>query len=228
VAGAGITAAALAIGIASPSSGRADIAGRKTEPAPASVSLDPTVVVEGGTPEHRQIVTAAVDRYVSVGLALPDLTVRIHDGNPGCEGLQGVFHAAGSGGVIDLCYPGEFLALHELGHAWEHSNLDDDDRRRFLELTGSTTWRSAGVVWRKRGCELAANALAHGLLSAPLDSPQFRERELTMFTALTGITSPRLSGPHPTTSVPTSRTLTADQIERLAAYEKWRSRSSTG
>jgi hypothetical protein len=192
------------------------------------VSLEPTVVFEGGTPGRRQIVTAAVARYSSEGLALPDLTVRIHDGNPGCEGLQGLFRAVGSTGVIDLCYPGEFLALHELGHAWEHFNLEDDDRRRFQQLTGSTSWRSADVVWRKRGCELAANALAHGLLSAPLASAQFRERELSLFTALTGITSPRLSELQTTTTTATSRTLTADQMERLAAYAEWRSRSSPG
>ena len=80
--------------------------------------------------------------------------VRFHTGGKdGCGGFQGLFHPEGDIAVIDLCYPGEFLALHELGHAWERFNLDDRRRADFERLTGSTTWRSTEVVWRERGAD---------------------------------------------------------------------------
>ena len=82
----------------------------------SSVGASPAVVFVGGTPDRRQTVIAAVDRYLSVGLQLPDLRVQIHDDKAECGGFQGYFHPEGKVGVIDLCYPGEFLALHELGH----------------------------------------------------------------------------------------------------------------
>jgi hypothetical protein len=184
------------------------------------VSTSPSIVFDGGTPDRRQTVIAAVDRYISVGLKLPALRVQIHDGKAGCGGYQGYFHPEGEVGVIDLCYPGEFLALHELAHAWDRFNLDDHRRASFERMAGLTTWRSADVVWHDRGAERAANVLAHGLLSTPLETVRHHSRDFELFAALTGIASPRLAEIEvPDTTVPA---LDHVQLTRLSTYLEWR------
>ena len=135
------------------------------------VGIAPTISIVGGSDAQRATVMTAVARFGQAGLLLPDLEVRIHDGNPGCRDMQGLFQRRDRVGVIDLCYSGEFLALHELGHAWETFNLTDSDRDRFRTLTGSPSWRSPDLVWRRRGAEQAANAMANGLLSVRLAEP---------------------------------------------------------
>jgi hypothetical protein len=189
------------------------------------VSAAPVVLIDGGSREQRRTVVDAVDRYLSVGLLLPELAVRIHVSNTGCGGKQGLFHQEGDVAVIDLCYPGEFLALHEIGHAWERFNLDDGDRAAFQQLTGATTWRSTDVAWGRRGAEQAANTMAHGLLSTPLESLQHHAVHFARFEALTGITSPRITE----LVQPKDTTPGMDDTERvrLAAYEAWRHSSST-
>ena len=191
--------------------------------AATSVSADPLVSIVEGSPDRRQTVIDAVERFLASGLALPELEVHFHVDNTGCAGKQGLFHPSGDIAVIDLCYPGEFLALHELGHAWEHFNLDDQARSNFQKLTGATTWRSPDVVWRRRGAEQAANTLAHGLLSVPLASIQYRSLEFVWFEALTGIPTPRLAEIQPSDDpVPVP---SAEQLDRAAAYYKWRQTS---
>jgi hypothetical protein len=189
-----------------------------------SVSADPSISIVGGSPDRRQTVIDAVERFLAAGLVLPDLEVHIHADNSGCAGKQGLFHPSGDIAVIDLCYPGEFLALHEVGHAWERFNLDEEARAEFMKLTGATTWRSTDVVWRRRGAEQAANTLAHGLLSAQLTSIQYRTLEFARFEALTGIPTPRLTetqtidDPVPLPS--------AEQRSRAAAFAEWRRTSA--
>lgn len=222
--GARIAVAALAVGtLAIPvvEQARASATqGDQTEVA-GIVSTTPDIIFVGGTPDRRQTVTAAIERYVSVGLQLPDLRVRIHsNGIAGCDGLQGQFRREGDVGVIDLCFGGEFLALHELGHAWERFNLDDRQRAEFMELTGLVTWRSNDVTWHDRAAERAANVLAFGLLSVPLANVRYHGGQLAEFEALTGIESPRLSERVvPDTTMPR---LDPDQIARLEAYNQWR------
>ena len=186
-----------------------------------SVSADPSVVIDGGTPERRQTVVDAVERYLSSGLAMPDLRVHIHTGGKaGCGGFQGLFHPDGKVAVIDLCYPGEFLVLHELGHAWERFNLDDRQRAGFERLMGLTTWRSTDVVWHDRAAERAANVLAHGLLSTPLETARYHRQVFAEFQALTGITTPRLAEIEPPGN--TVPSLDPEQAARLAVYSEWR------
>ena len=80
--------------------------------------------------------------------------------------------------------------------------------------------RSTDVVWRRRGAELAANTLAHGLLSTKLGSVAQHALDFERFEILTGVPSPRLSevdtqaGERPVVA-------TAQRI-RLAAYSNWR------
>ncbi len=184
----------------------------------------PVVSINGGSEEHRRTVLDAVARFTATGLTLPDLDIRLHQGKLGCQGKQGLFHRGGAVGVIDLCYPGEFLALHELGHAWEHFHLDDDDRLVFMQMTGAPTWRSTDVVWRNRGEERAANVIANGLLSLPLATVESHTVWFAQFEALTGITSPRVNEVRPS-SQPSDSTRTAVQASRLAALATWRAAS---
>jgi hypothetical protein len=51
-----------------------------------TVSLEPTITIEGGTPTTRTNALQATERYVSNGYELPDLVLRLHDDKNGCEG----------------------------------------------------------------------------------------------------------------------------------------------
>src|SRR5262245_29295787 len=81
--------------------------------APVASSA-PSISFVGGSAERRQTVVQAADRYRSAGLQLPDLEIHFHDGKTGCRDMQGLFRPNGAAALIDLCYDGEFLALHEL------------------------------------------------------------------------------------------------------------------
>lgn len=191
----------------------------------AAVNVAPVVSIHGGSAQHHRTVLDAVARFAASGLTLPDVDIRIHDDKAACQGKQGLFHRSEPVGVIDLCYPGEFLALHELGHAWEHVNLDDDERLAFMQLTGATTWRSTHVVWRERGAEQAADVIAHGLLSVPLETVDNHLVGFAQFQALTGITSPRVNEVRPSTQPLDAPT--TEEARRLAAYEAWRAAASS-
>jgi hypothetical protein len=191
----------------------------------AVVSRDPSITFVGGTAGRRDTVVAAVSRYVQSGLSLPDLEVRFHEHRSGCRDMQGMFRPSGDIGLIDLCYGGEFLALHELGHAWEHFNLEPVDREHFKQLTGATTWSSTDVVWRRRGTELTANTLAHGLLSTPLESADWHALDFQRFEALTGLPSPRLAELEPQPDI--APVMGEAERARVAAYAAWRA-SRTG
>jgi len=222
--GARVAVAALTVGtLAIPVVREAVASASDAAPARATpiVSATPDVVIDGGTTGRRQTVSAAIERYLSVGLQLPDLRIRVHStGKDGCGGFQGRFRPDREVAVIDLCFGGEFLALHELGHAWERYNLDDQHRAEFEQLTGLVTWRSTDVTWHDRAAERAADALAFGLLSVPLANVRYHDGELAEFEALTGFESPRLSEPvvPDTTLAP----LDPEQVARLTEYNKWR------
>jgi hypothetical protein len=211
-----LTALYLLISIPASPAGQSEI-------PPSLTSLNPVVSIDGGTQDARQTVLDAVDRFVTSGLALPELDVRIHHDNTGCNGKRGLFHENDGAGIVDLCFGGEFLALHELGHAWVQFNIDDDTRSAFIEMTGAETWRSSNVVWGHRGTELAAEAIAHGLLSLPLEPGQ-RTTELARFEFLTAMPSPReVAGA--TAPVAAAEQSDSDR-EATAAYAQWRSQSA--
>ena len=66
-----VVVAVTALGLlAAPIAREAAASGAAAE-ATNSVSAEPSVVIDGGTAEQRQTVFNAVDRYLSVGLALP-------------------------------------------------------------------------------------------------------------------------------------------------------------
>ena len=93
--GARVAVAVVALGVLAVPIAR-DAAASGAVEATNNVSADPLVVIDGGTADQRQTVLNAVDRYLSVGLALPDLRVQFHTGGKaGCGGFQGLFHPEG-------------------------------------------------------------------------------------------------------------------------------------
>ena len=157
----------------------------------ALVSLDPEISFVAGSATDRLTVTDAVGSFVAQGLALPDLEIRFHTDASGCGGHRGLFHHNDGDPAIDLCFEGEFLVLHELGHAWEHFNLDDQARGEFQALVEAPTWNSPDAPHSRRAIEIAADAMAHGLLSEPLTAGQNRDREFARYESLTGTPTPR-------------------------------------
>lgn len=154
----------------------------------------------------------AMVRFEVAGLEPPELaTVTFESQTRRCEGLGGLVLACGSGPAdLLLCLheaqtdvAGEPLGcsihartamLHELGHAWIESNLDDGDRAAYLTRTGLPSWRGAHVAWNQRGAERSAEVMMWGLLDVDiplsrLGSPACGDLEQE-FRFLTGVDPP--------------------------------------
>ena len=154
--------------------------------------------IYGATDTHAGEIQAAIDRYNDAGLTLPALRIYVHADTDGCAGHPGIFNLDYSGDRLDLCTTDGFILLHELAHAWEHHTMDDTTRQAFLDHTGLDVWTHADAEWNKRGIEMAANAVAWGLLDTDLtaqDAAGFQE-QLHRFEMLTGTDSPRLPHTH--------------------------------
>ena len=156
------------------------------------VSLAPEITFVDGTPEERRTVLDAVGLFGAAGLSLPALRVRLHpDGKAGCHGNMGYF--APTPPTIDLCFDRRFLALHELAHAWEWSNVSDDIRARFVVQSDADAWDGDDVPHSHRGVERAADTIAFGLLPGSLSLSEACDPMLDGFALLTGRPSPRLA-----------------------------------
>ena len=159
-----------------------------TEDAPGIYGADETFTAE---------IEQAMARYNDSGLTLPtELRIYVHDDRTGCQGHPGLFNQDYSGTRIDMCTTDGFILLHELAHAWEHHTMDDRTRQAFLDHTGLTVWNHADAEWAERGIELAANAIAWGLLDETLTDGEAAEytEQLDRFEMLTGQASPRWDG----------------------------------
>jgi hypothetical protein len=189
------------------------------------VSLDPAISFTGGTVDERQTVSSAAARFATAGLSLPDLNVQIHQDRDACRGNLGYMHPEPTHAVIVLCFDREYLALHEIGHAWEHFALRDSLRADFQTLVGAETWGDFSVDWDDRGIEIAANVIATGLTTADLEPGEDRSREFELFEVLTGTTSPRDNGDDPSVSAPAEPGQI--DLERAAAYAEWRQSAAT-
>jgi len=167
--------------------------------AGVGAGLELTISVVGGSPTARAVVLDTTERFVSNDLPLPDLVIRLHDDPTGCQGHRGLFRVFDDTAVVDLCFDCEFLALHELGHAWAHFNLDDTARQEFQRTVGASTWNSPDVPHNFRATEIAADAIAYGLLSTPATPGPVWDRRCERFEALTGVPPPRRTDPVETT-----------------------------
>jgi len=158
--------------------------------------VEPLRIV-GGSPQQHLDIRAAATRFAAVGLELQPLTIVIHADRSGCEGASGLYWPSEHGDRIDLCADGERLVLHEMAHAWGYHALDDVERDDFVARTGMPTWKSHDHPHGKRATEVAADAIAFGLMSQPLagDAARRALSDLDHFVVLTGFESPRLVEP---------------------------------
>jgi hypothetical protein len=136
-----------------------------------SLSLTPSVDVRGADRAQRAAVDEAVGRFRSAGLELPDIEVVFSDTDVACAGHEGLFERRFDPWRISVCSDLAFVITHELAHAWEASNLDDDDRARYLEARELTTWSDQDVPWDERGGEDAAFIIQQNLMLIAQQAP---------------------------------------------------------
>jgi hypothetical protein len=160
----------------------------------ASQLRDDPPGIYGADARFRSVITAAIDRYESIGLDLPPLRIYVHRTQDGCQGELGTYGQYGSTDRIDLCTEAKFYVLHELAHAWEQHAISDEVRRAVLDQAGLDVWHDRGIPWLKSGAEIAANTIAFGLLDLPLTDTEagYFEVQLSRFRLLTGANSPRI------------------------------------
>ena len=164
----------------------------------AALALDgdsATVEIRNADEERHSEIEKALARFDEAGLELPSLIIEWHDDRSGCDGSGGLFRWGADIARVDLCTSETFVLLHELGHAWDVTNLTDDQRQEFLRAAELTAWSDASTPWKERGCEVAANTIAVGLAYRELshfDLPLLEE-ELELYETLTGRPSPRIT-----------------------------------
>jgi len=159
-------------------------------PSP-SVSLRPVVEVVGTQHAKAETVGDALERFRAAGLRLPDLVVVFHADDEPCKGHDGLFQPQFSPWRVLVCSQADYVLTHELAHAWEAANLDDDDRARYVRHRGLTAWLGTDLEWSERGVEDAAFMLQQNLMMRPLrvDNDRWAER-LDAYRMLTGMASP--------------------------------------
>lgn len=156
--------------------------------------LEPTITSPGASPAERVRVDEAVGRFRDVGLRLPDLEVLFHDDDASCKGHDGRFQSQFTPWRLLVCTEADFVLTHEMAHAWEAANLDDEDRQRYLAHRRLDSWSDPEDEWRERGVEDAAFMLQQNLMMRPtrIDTERWSER-LAAYEQLTGTTSPILA-----------------------------------
>ncbi len=153
------------------------------------------LTVIGGTPEQIALVAEAVERFESVGMDLPGADIYLHSSRSSCTSYryQGVFNLDGSTRRVDICNAKLITVLHELAHLWEYHNVSDPQRQALMDLHGAVEWQSLDVDWDERGIEIAAEAIAKGLIERPMVRAQLEDAPLLAesFRIITGMESPR-------------------------------------
>lgn len=145
-------------------------AARETPANRAPVMRRPVVVdgatIDAETADQVALAVRALGRFESLGLELPEVEVRLFSDFSGCAdpanpSRERSYLLIENGEyTIFMCGP-EFALLHELAHVWDHSQLTDAERARFLAKRGLEHW--AGVEWARAGGEHLADVLAWGL-----------------------------------------------------------------
>ena len=155
------------------------------------------IEIVGYRGDARQTVALAVKRFSAAGLELPPLTIFIHHGNAECKEARGLYGRDGDAQRVDICTDDERIIIHELAHAWEQHQVDDEHRNSLLEAWDLEFWQNLDIPHHKRGIEIAANVMAIGLMFRPLSDTEanLRSETLDRFEALTGMQSPRIVAP---------------------------------
>lgn len=141
---------------------------RRVEHPEAPVRAVPAPAV-ALTPADREVVEWAMSRFALVGLDMPVVEISFHDDTESCQGYDGVYEGSRLGPRVRVCIPdrGTFASTlerrrtlaHELAHAWEQANLDDDDRVELLAHLDADGWYAPEVAWEHRGAERFAETI---------------------------------------------------------------------
>jgi hypothetical protein len=142
------------------------------------VSSAPTGLTSAGTEtgrtvEEQELVSWAYARFELVGMELPSVDISFHDDTDACGGVHGRFRGSGDDRKVLVCVrdAGTFATrlerqrtlVHELAHAWDHANLDDEARRHLLPVVDAHGWYAADADWDERGVERFAETIVWGL-----------------------------------------------------------------
>jgi hypothetical protein len=159
--------------------------------AQVAVRSTPQVSVSGADSEDRTRLDEALAAFRENDLDLPNLDVRFFDDEAECHGHQGLFQQSFTPWRLLICSDLQFVPTHELAHAWEAATLTDDDRDRYVEARGLTTWDNPDVAWDERGVEDVAFILQQNLTTTnpPLTSATWIERAAA-YELITGRPSP--------------------------------------
>ncbi|MGI9606065.1 MAG: hypothetical protein ACR2P0_08005 [Acidimicrobiales bacterium] len=207
----------IILGIAFWATPFAESAASATPPDVESSPLPPaeTFGTHGADAELERIIEDVTDMYEAAGLGLPPLNIHVHPNTDACNGAPGLYSKGGDPHRVDLCIPSRALVVHELAHAWEYHNVDDETRAAFMAETGASEWNSYELPHPARGVEQFAHAIEWGLKPdaiQPMLMAHFGDK-LDLFELATGMPSPRVadveSGPivvrRPTVSGSTDR-----------------------
>jgi hypothetical protein len=132
----------------------------------SSPLMTPTITfVDDPSEAEREIVDWAVERYVEVGIQLPDLAIAFP---VTCGGKAGRYLIGRA--LVELCRPTRKLLLHELAHAWDDSTTID--REGFMDRRGLDDWyEQPGRSSKESGGEQLALLVAWGLMDLDITSP---------------------------------------------------------
>ena len=132
---------------------------------------EPRFSFQAITAPQAEAISWALTLFERADLDLPRIEFVGHDDRDGCHGRDGAARRTDGGARISLCAQEigpvqEWVILHEIAHAWDYHNLDDERRAAFLELRGLDSWREG--VWHERGAENAAEIMVWGLIDRPV------------------------------------------------------------
>ena len=137
---------------------------RETSPpanlAPSAPSIS---YLDVPSEEEAEMVDWAIQRYLEVGLQLPDLDISFPANCGGKAGryLVGQQH-------IELCRPHRKVVLHEFAHAWDDTSTNVD-RDSFVDLRGLDDWyEQPGERSHGTGGEQLALIVAWGLMDVDI------------------------------------------------------------
>lgn len=110
---------------------------------------------------QRDLLDWAKNRFRRAGLKFPEVDIRFHPDLVACDGHVEFFN--GTTESLHMCRIDKKSILHELAHAWTHSNLTDRQRSEFTALRGLEAWNDHNLEWSERATEHAAETIAWGI-----------------------------------------------------------------
>jgi hypothetical protein len=119
-------------------------------------AIEPSdIEVVGGTEQQRAKVRGFLELWHGSGLALPEVSIDFTCPPPERESIRGRWY----GGEGRVCLWNVNALLHELGHAYDHQYLTDEERQKFMHEFGFETWLGREKDYMQRAGEIAANAI---------------------------------------------------------------------